>query len=138
MDQIVEVISSDSDIGENNEETRTVISGSSREISLREFIEIYEILPELWDPEDPLYRSKKKKKRNSVLDKVVIVFNKIKPNATHNDVRKKINILRSNYRKELKEILASKKLGKCYFLDHHTRVNRQNHRFELFKGFFLL
>jgi len=43
------------------------------------------------------------------LDNVVIVFNKIKPNATRNDVRKKINILRSNYRKELKEILASQR-----------------------------
>jgi len=104
MDQTIEIISN-TDL--HTEETHTVTD--SREISLREFIEIYEILPELWDPEDPLYKSKQKS--NLALDNVVIAFNKIKPNAIHNDVndmKKKIHILRSNYRKELKEILASK------------------------------
>jgi len=105
MDQMFEIISNGSHT-EYNAETQTVPLGS-REISLREFIEIYEILPELWDPEDPLYKSKKKS--NLALDNVVIVFDKIKPNATRNDVRKKINILRSNYRKELKEILESER-----------------------------
>jgi len=105
MDQLVEVISNGSHTEEHNAKTQTV-SENTREISLREFIEIYEILPELWDPDDPLYKSKKQ--RNLALDKVVIVFDKIKPNAIHNDLKKKINILRSNYRKELKEILASK------------------------------
>jgi len=104
MDQMIEIISNGLHTEEYNAETQTVTG--SRKISLREFIEIYEILPEIWDPEDPFYKSKEK--RNLALDNVVIVFNKIKPNATQSDVRKKINILRSNYRKELKEILASK------------------------------
>jgi len=45
------------------------------------------------------------------LDKLLIIFTKMKSNATRNDVRKKINSLRSNYRKELKKILSSKHSG---------------------------
>ncbi|KNC34457.1 hypothetical protein FF38_02958 [Lucilia cuprina] len=55
--------------------------------------------------------------------KLLTIFKKIKPTATVDDVRKKINSLRSNYRKELKRIVNSKRSGasaddvytpKCY------------------------
>lgn len=113
MDDIVAEITSqsscESHTEESDAETHTETSNSSRKILLRQFIELYETLPELWDPTNPLYM--KKNKRNLALDKLLVIFNKMKPNATRDDVRKKINTLRSNYRKELKKMLALKRSG---------------------------
>lgn len=50
-------------------------------------------------------------KRNLALDKLCIIYNKIKSGASRADVRRKINTLRSNYRKGLKKIVASKRSG---------------------------
>lgn len=76
---------------------------------LRSFIETYEGLTELWNPTDPNYMNKTK--RNAALDKLVSIYSKSKPGANRADVRRKINILRSNYRKELKKIEDSKRSG---------------------------
>lgn len=76
---------------------------------LRKFIETYEVLPELWNPTHPLYINKTE--RNMALDKLLNIYVKIKPGATRADVRRKINTLRCNYRKELKKILSSKRSG---------------------------
>lgn len=66
-------------------------------------------MPELWNPTSPNYINKTK--RNTALDKLLEVYKKIKPTANRVDVRRKINTLRTNYRKELKKILSSKRSG---------------------------
>lgn len=76
---------------------------------LQSFIEIYEGLPLLWNTSDPDYKNKIK--RNAALTKLLSIYEKIKPGATISDVRRKINTLRSNYRKELKRIEDSKRSG---------------------------
>ncbi|KAJ8929239.1 hypothetical protein NQ314_018118, partial [Rhamnusium bicolor] len=50
-------------------------------------------------------------KRNSALDELIEVYKKIKPGCTRNDVKKKINSLRTNFRKEFKKIVQSKRSG---------------------------
>ncbi|KAK5649984.1 hypothetical protein RI129_001013 [Pyrocoelia pectoralis] len=52
-----------------------------------------------------------KTKKNAGLKKLLQVYEIIKPGATIADVRRKINTLRSNYRKELKKIVNSKRSG---------------------------
>lgn len=91
---------SDSEVVESRQDDREL---------LQKFIEIYETLPELWDASNSSYMNKVK--RNLALDKLLNVYIKIKPGAKREDVRKKINTLRSNYRKEVKKILSSKRSG---------------------------
>jgi hypothetical protein len=81
----------------------------SNDAHLRSFTEIYETLPELWNPADPSYMNKHK--RNVALDKLLVVYKETKPEATRADVRKKINSLPTNFRKELKKIETSKRSG---------------------------
>lgn len=92
----------------------TVGSPSSRDEeqdALRNFIEQYELSAELWNPTNPMYS--KKAARNSALDRLIPFLVRIKPGANkREDVKKKINSLRTNYRKELKKIAASKRSGK--------------------------
>ncbi|KAJ8882659.1 hypothetical protein PR048_014471 [Dryococelus australis] len=73
------------------------------------FIELYGMLPELWNPANPSYLYKHKK--YVALDKLLVVYKEIKPAATRDDVRKKLNSLRTNFRKELKKIESSKRSG---------------------------
>ncbi|KAK9876666.1 hypothetical protein WA026_014043 [Henosepilachna vigintioctopunctata] len=54
---------------------------------------------------------KNKNKRNAALVKLLSVYEKCKPGATISDVRRKINTIRCNYRKELKKIEDSKRSG---------------------------
>jgi hypothetical protein len=68
-----------------------------------------EAIPELWNPTSPSYLNKTKK--NIALDKLLNIYIKIKPRASHADVRRKINTLRCNYRKELRRIVSSKRSG---------------------------
>ncbi|KAL0840718.1 hypothetical protein ABMA28_015906 [Loxostege sticticalis] len=75
----------------------------------KEFILTYEAIPELWDTTNPHYTNKYR--RNENLAKLLPILNKMKPNATLEDVKKKINSLRSNYRREIKKIMASKESG---------------------------
>lgn len=75
----------------------------------RNFIETYESPPELWNSSHPSYMNKTR--RNLALDKLVNIYSKMKPGANRADVRRKINTLRSNYRKELKKIVSSKRSG---------------------------
>jgi hypothetical protein len=74
---------------------------------LRNFIETYEALPELWNSSHPSYMNKTK--RNLALDKLGNMYRKMKPGANRADVRRKINTFRSNYRKELKKTVTSKR-----------------------------
>ncbi|XP_017477060.1 PREDICTED: uncharacterized protein LOC108367033 isoform X2 [Rhagoletis zephyria] len=76
---------------------------------LKEFIIQLESMPELWDPSSKSYMNKIK--RTAGHEKLLLILKKINDNATVGDVRKKINSLRSNYRKELKKIIDSKRSG---------------------------
>lgn len=69
---------------------------------LRKFIEKYKSLPILWDRSLPAYMNKEK--RNIALAKLLKIYHKIKPDANHYDVRRKINTLRCNFRKELRKM----------------------------------
>lgn len=76
---------------------------------IKEFILNLEVLPEIWDSSSKYYKNLIKK--GEALQKLLEIYKKIKSDATIDDVKKKINILRSNYRKELKKILTSKRSG---------------------------
>lgn len=91
------------------DEVGEINNGCDGKQLLIEFIELYETLPEVWDSRRKDYMSKSK--RHSALEKLLECYKKIKPNATREDVRKKINSLRTNYRKELKKIISSKRSG---------------------------
>ncbi|XP_073963021.1 uncharacterized protein [Choristoneura fumiferana] len=75
----------------------------------KEFILAFESLPELWDKTHTFYINKYK--RNDALRKLLNIYIKIKPGATIEDVKKKKNVLRSNYRRELKKIISSRRSG---------------------------
>lgn len=75
---------------------------------LKRFIELYETLPELWNCASPYYINKYK--RNAALQKLLEVYKELKPNAS-SDVRRKVNTLRSNFRREKNKIKASKRSG---------------------------
>ncbi|XP_028032895.1 uncharacterized protein LOC114245087 [Bombyx mandarina] len=74
-----------------------------------EFIKLYHKLPLLWDAKHPDYNNKYK--RNAALDKLLIILKQLNHLATRYNVRQKINILRSCYRKDLRRHLASKVIG---------------------------
>ncbi|XP_030031719.2 uncharacterized protein LOC119188358 [Manduca sexta] len=97
------------------EDTDTAISlptlsveAESRRVE-HEFIKAYQRLPLLWDMKHPDYSNKYK--RNIALDKLLIILKKLNHLATRYNVRQKINILRSCYRKDLRRHLASKVIG---------------------------
>lgn len=64
-----------------------------------EFINLYKSLPALWDAKCREYMNKRLKSNsyNLLLDK----YREVHPEATVEDVKKKINILRTNYRREI-------------------------------------
>ncbi|XP_013189961.2 uncharacterized protein LOC106134444 [Amyelois transitella] len=74
-----------------------------------EFILSLETMPELWDKKCNDYTNKYK--RRIGYEKLQKILVKIKPRTTVEDVKKKINSLRSNYRRELKKIVTSKRSG---------------------------
>ncbi|XP_031335337.1 uncharacterized protein LOC116165170 isoform X1 [Photinus pyralis] len=75
----------------------------------KDFIITFETMPILWDKTDKDYVNKYK--RNEALEKLLVIYKKIKPQVTLDDVKKKINTLRSNYRRELKKIESSRRSG---------------------------
>ncbi|XP_045446733.1 uncharacterized protein LOC123654921 [Melitaea cinxia] len=75
----------------------------------RDFILMFESLPVLWDPNHPYYTNKYK--RHTALLRLVPILKRTKPDATTIDVKKKINSIRSNYRRELRKVLATQDPG---------------------------
>lgn len=77
--------------------------------ALLDFIEAYRSHPELWDVESPHYsnRNKKAAAYEALIDKLKLV----EPDATRDSVVKKINNLRSAFRKELRKVKDCKKSG---------------------------
>ncbi|XP_061717276.1 uncharacterized protein LOC133525066 [Cydia pomonella] len=76
------------------------------------FITEFETLSELWNSQHKDYTNKLKRQKG--YNKLLTIFKRYKPNATVDDVRKKINSLRSNYRRELRRIAETHKNGDIY------------------------
>ncbi|XP_066985173.1 uncharacterized protein [Macrobrachium rosenbergii] len=76
---------------------------------LGEFIEIYKSEPCLWKIKSSDYHDRDKK--DAAYRKLVLKLKEIDPDANVNVVKKKINNLRSNVRKEKKKIDSSMKSG---------------------------
>ncbi|KAJ8927073.1 hypothetical protein NQ314_020504 [Rhamnusium bicolor] len=80
---VVEVSASEVSAEQQTEE----IYDSTSEKILRNFIEAYESLPELWNSSLDIYMNKTK--RNAALNKLLVIYRKLKPEAKLADVRRK-------------------------------------------------
>jgi len=74
-----------------------------------ECIEVYKNLPSLWKVKSDDYSNRRKK--DAAYAVLVEKFNEKFPNFTREDVKKKINGYRTNFRKELKKVMDSEKSG---------------------------
>jgi hypothetical protein len=81
---------------------------NKREATLA-FIEAYRSLPELWDTENRHYSNRVKKA--AAYDNLIEKLKVLEPDASRESVVKKINNLRSTFRKELKKVNDSKRSG---------------------------
>lgn len=75
----------------------------------RDFIQLYKSLPAVWKVKSDLYKNRVQKQ--DAYEKLTEKLKTIDSNVDINATKKKINTLRSNYRRELKKVLASKKSG---------------------------
>jgi len=82
---------------------------ATKKEALLAFIESYRSLPELWDLEHPQYSNRVKKA--AAYDCLIEKLKVIEPDASRESVVKKINNLRSTFRKELKKVNDSKRSG---------------------------
>ncbi|CAI6377104.1 unnamed protein product [Macrosiphum euphorbiae] len=92
-----------------DESQNTCTSESRDRQILRDFIAQYKQLPELWDVRSKEYTRRDKK--NAAYEQLLTIYKGLKCDASIDDVKKKINTLRSNFRKELKKINDSKRSG---------------------------
>ncbi|XP_013113616.2 uncharacterized protein LOC106091601 [Stomoxys calcitrans] len=77
-----------------------------------EFFCLYESQPSLWDVNSPLYKNRQIK--CSSYDIMVKKLKEIEPDADREDVLRKINIFRTNYRRECSRITSSLLEGRPY------------------------
>jgi len=75
----------------------------------RDFINLYRSLPATWRVKSDVYKNRLLKQDGYI--KLTEKLKEIEPFADVNTTKKKINTLRSNYRRELKKVLASEKSG---------------------------
>lgn len=76
---------------------------------LTEFIDIYRQLPCLWKVKSKSYSNRHEK--NKAYEKLLMFYKQTDRNATIDSIKKKINNLRSTFRKELKKVRKSKRSG---------------------------
>ncbi|XP_060654024.1 uncharacterized protein LOC132789780 [Drosophila nasuta] len=74
-----------------------------------EFLKLYEQMPELWNVHNLDYRNKEL--RNESYEILQTKLKEIEPNATKADVGRRINIFRTNYRREQMRIWKQQELG---------------------------
>ncbi|EDV50422.1 uncharacterized protein LOC6543610 [Drosophila erecta] len=79
---------------------------------LRAFIQTYRELPVLWDTSLRDYTNREK--RAEAYLRLVPIYHYLKRDATVEDVKKKINTLRTNYRKELKVVESALRSGSLH------------------------
>ena len=65
-------------------------------------INMYRDYPALWNTKNPEYRDKRSK--NALIDEIVVALEPSVPGLTSDDVKKKIHTLRTQYRKEIRDI----------------------------------
>ncbi|XP_037940939.1 uncharacterized protein LOC119673904 isoform X2 [Teleopsis dalmanni] len=75
-----------------------------------ELLNVYRSLPALWDVNSKDYKTLSVK--NAQYDRLLLKFQEKYPNATKKCLSKKINILRTNYRREVKRMRELEKSGK--------------------------
>lgn len=75
----------------------------------RGFIQLYKNFPGVWKVKSDLYKNRVL--TQDAYEKLKEKLNTIDSNVDINITKKKINTLRSNYRRKLKKVLASKKSG---------------------------
>uniref|UniRef100_A0A182VZ77 MADF domain-containing protein n=1 Tax=Anopheles minimus TaxID=112268 RepID=A0A182VZ77_9DIPT len=78
------------------------MSASSQRQILTEFIQLYKSFPCLWDSTAKEYLDRGEKKK--AYDRLVQKYQEIDNNANRNTVAKKINVLRTCYRRELSKL----------------------------------
>ncbi|CAH2088695.1 unnamed protein product [Euphydryas editha] len=74
-----------------------------------ECIQLYRDLPALWNVKSKLYHDRDKK--SMAYDLLLSKYQEMFPKANKDDLKKKFNALRTNYRKELKKHMDSMKSG---------------------------
>ncbi|KOB68023.1 Uncharacterized protein OBRU01_18870 [Operophtera brumata] len=85
------------------------MASRKRNAKLEEFIEIYKSEPCLWRVKCKEYHDRDK--RSAAYGKLIAKLKELEPDATKEDVIKKINTLRSNVRREKKKYDESVKSG---------------------------
>ncbi|XP_039967408.1 uncharacterized protein LOC126762759 [Bactrocera neohumeralis] len=79
-------------------------------------LKVYKSLPALWDAKSPEYR--KKDKKNEAYEILVRKFREKYTNINRKDVTKKINTLRTNFRKEVKRLSQERRdVSKLWYFD---------------------
>lgn len=76
---------------------------------IAECIKLYRKLPALWNVKSKEYFDRDKK--NAAYKKLLSKYKEMFPQASNDDMKKKFNSLRTNYRSELKKHLQSMKYG---------------------------
>lgn len=79
---------------------------------IAEFIELYKSYPTLWNLKSPEYNDRDCKRDAYV--KLVHKLQEIEPDCTKQDVIKKINSLRSAFRREYRKVRRMRACGKVY------------------------
>lgn len=74
-----------------------------------ECIRLYRALPSLWKIKSDEYSNRNKKSQDYKI--LLHKYQEKYPNATVDDIKKRFNALRTNFRKELRKIASSKKSG---------------------------
>lgn len=74
-----------------------------------ELIGVYQGLPELWKVKTKDYSDRDKK--DAAYDTLLIKYNEWYPEATKDDLKKKLNSMRTCFRRELKKLSDSQKSG---------------------------
>lgn len=74
-----------------------------------QLISLYREFPCLWKVKSKQYMDKNQ--RSSALSKMVEVLKKVSPNIDETEIKKKINIYRTNYKREHRKVQKSKLSG---------------------------
>uniref|UniRef100_A0A182RXR4 MADF domain-containing protein n=1 Tax=Anopheles funestus TaxID=62324 RepID=A0A182RXR4_ANOFN len=74
---------------------------------VKEFIELYKSFPCLWHQQSKQYEHEKQKAYEALVQK----YREVDPQATKETVERKINTLRTSYRKQLRRLQRSSKAG---------------------------
>nr|XP_014094634.1 uncharacterized protein LOC106620614 [Bactrocera oleae] len=79
-------------------------------------LKVYKSLPALWNAKSPEYR--KKDKKNEAYEILIRKFREKYANINRKDVTKKINTLRTNFRKEVKRLSQERRdVSKLWYFD---------------------